>query len=425
MKAILILLISLACALASPCAAQIQLEMRLATVSPIVRLAPMQGAAFVTQTSLSPVKLAAMPISVAAPAPVSPSEPSVMAAAPAVAAVVPESVLPAANEKSLAAAIKSETPVAERSAALTHVFDGLAAAPAMPGLPGGAVEMINGAYGFYSWLAGQPGVSGSPQALANILLAALPALQKGPVIVMKDAASLTLLCADDASAPPIIIPLTDDILDKPSSPQANILVQRLEQSKDLDRSEGGVNMRVAGLMAKLAAIAAEAPAESKTEAKAPSEPLPDPLRQPRAYMERLLRDAMRESDPLEALKMLSHARQEARRHLNYQEASRFLERLLGGAQLVARQFIPGLLEQAQNAAGDHDRTKADKLLNAALEFCEYSPGSKAAVVAAYQQAHNTLEILDHYGMIDEKTGLPLPAPEAPAQAPDQSAALEN
>lgn len=340
-------------------------------------------------------------------------QPKLLAAPMAEAPLVPEALRPLIDEKSWSAAIKPASPVAEQSAALGKVFDGLVAAPAVPGLAGGAVEMINGAYGFYSWLSAQPEAA-SPQAQANILLAALPVLEKGPVIVMKDAASLTVLSANDASALPVVVPLAGDVLSKPSSPQAGILAERLTQAKALDRSEGGINMRVAELMAKLPAIAAEAPAQPQAEAKASSEPRPDPVRQPRAYMDRLLRDAMREEDPFLALKRIAQARQEARKRLNYQDGSRYLEQLLGAAQLLARQFIPGLLEQAALAAGDHDRARVDKLLDAALEFSGYAPTWKDKVVKAYEAAHNTLEILDRYGPIDEKTGLPAPPAEPAA-----------
>ena len=409
--------LSLSLALACPVSAQLRLAAQARTAVPVIRLAPSLGAAQL-QTSLLPAAgLLAPQLSVLTPAPLAVPmiDPVALAAPIAAAPAVPDAVRPLIDEKSWSAAIKPGSPAAEQSAALGRVFDGIAAPAAISGLPGGAVEMINGAYGFYSWLAAQPETAGSPQAQANVLLAALPALEKGPVIVMKDAASLTVLSANDASAPPVVVPLAGDILTKPSSPQAGILAERLAQAKALDRSEGGINMRVAELMAKLPAIAVEVPAQPQAETKGASEPRPDPVRQPRAYMDRLMRDAMREEDPFLALKRIEQARQEARKRLNYQDGSRFLEQLLGGAQLLARQFIPGLLEQAQKAAGGHDRAQADKLLNAALEFSGYAPAWKDKVVKAYEAAHSTLEILDRYGPIDEKTGLPVPPAEVPAE----------
>jgi hypothetical protein len=410
----ILLLFLLTSASALPASAQLRLAAPVETAVPLIRLSPSLGASAI-QTGLQPASELAAPrlCALAAPALSLPAiaptlQPQDLAAPMVAAPQLPQALPPVFDEKSLAAALKPETPPADRAAALSLVFDGVAAAPAMPSLPGGAVEMINGAYGLYSWLGRQPELAGSPQALANVLLAALPALQKGPLIAMKDAAGLTLLCANDASAAPIVVPLAGDVLSKPSSPQAGLLARRLEQAKALDRSEGGVHMRVAELMAQLPAIAIEAPEQPQAESKTPSEPLPDAVRQPRAYMERLMRDAMRQEDPFAALKMLAHARQEAHRRLNYQDASRFLESLLGGGQLLARQFIPGLLEQAQQAAGGHDRAKADRLLEAALDFCEYGPSWKQKVVKAYEEAQNTLEVLDRYGPIDESTGLPVP-----------------
>jgi hypothetical protein len=331
-------------------------------------------------------------------------------AAPAVqAAPVPAAIAAVVDGKALSAAIAPTAPTGERAAALGRVFDGAPKAAA-PAFGGGSVEMLNGAYGFYSWLSAQPEVAASPQAQANVLLAALPALQKGPVIVMKDAAALTVLHAADASAPPIVVPLSGDMLSKPASPQAAVLARRLEAAKAQDRAEGGLRMRVAELMAALPAIAIAVPEAPKKDAGKAAEPLPEPVRQPRAYMERLLRDAARETDPFQTLERLAFARTEARKRLNYQDGSRYLEGLLGTGGILAGQFIPGLLEQAQQAAGDHDRALADKLLKAALDFCEYAPAWKGRTVKAYEQAHNTLDVLDRYGPVDKATGLPLPPP---------------
>jgi hypothetical protein len=96
------------------------------------------------------------------------------------------------------------------------------------------------------------------------------------------------------------------------------------------------------------------------------------------------------------------------------DLSRFLETLRAAAALLAGQSIPGLLEQAQRAAGDADAAGSGRFLDAALEFCEYAPQWKQRVVAARAAAGSTLEVLKRYGRPDEKTGLPVPAPGAPA-----------
>lgn len=395
---------------ASPTSAQMRLTLRSgAAAAPVV----------LPSLSVSPLQTGLMPViglkspGLAAPA----LRPSLMAVPAPMGAPslegwrspLPEGTAAVADGKALSAALAPEAPTAERAAALGKVFDGIAAAPAFGG---GSVEMLNGAYGFYSWLSAQPEVAASPLAQANILLAALPALQKGPVIVMKDAAALTVLHANDASAPPIVVPLSGDTLSKPAVPQAAVLARRLEAAKAQDRAEGGLRMRVAELMAGLPAIAAAAPEAPKEEPGKSVEPLPDPVRQPRAYMDRLLRDAARETDPFQTLQRLAFARTEARKRLNYQDGSRYLEGLLGTGGILARQFIPGLLEQAQQAAGDHDRALTDKLLKAALDFCEYAPTWKGRTIKAHEQAHNTLDVLDRYGPVDEATGLPLPPPAA-------------
>ncbi|MDD5629529.1 MAG: hypothetical protein PHU21_10730, partial [Elusimicrobia bacterium] len=183
-----VLAISLSAALAGPASAQLRLSLQTGTAVPAVRVAPTLGASLL-QTSLSPAAGLMAPRLYA--------QPAAPLAAPA---VLPEALRPIVDDKSLASALKPETPAAERSAALGRIFDGTLAAPALPGLGGGAVEMINGAYGFYSWLARQPEAA-SAQTQAGILIAALPALEKGPVIVMKDAAAVTVLSADDATAP--------------------------------------------------------------------------------------------------------------------------------------------------------------------------------------------------------------------------------
>ncbi|MBI5239056.1 MAG: hypothetical protein HY926_01150 [Elusimicrobia bacterium] len=411
-----LLALSLSLTASLPASAQFKLNLRSGTAAAPVVLPSL--AVSPLHTSLQPAaapSLSLQPSVMAAPAPM--GAPSLEGWRSPLPEGTPTAVAALIDGKSLSAAIAPAAPAGEQAAALGKVFDGMATAPAFGGLGGGSVEMLNGAYGFYSWLSAQPEVAASPQAQANILLAALPALQKGPVIVMKDAAALTVLHADDASAPPIVMPLSGDALSKPSSPQAGILARRLEAAKAQDRAEGGVRMRVAELMAQLPAIALSVPAEEPARKKEASEPMPDPVRQPRAYMDRLLRDAARETDPFQTLKRLAFARAEARRRLNYQDGSRYLEQLLGAGHILARQFIPGLLEQAQRAAGGHDRALTDKLLKAALDFCEYAPGWKEKVLKAHEQARNTLEVLDRYGPVDEATGLPVPPPAEDGSAP--------
>jgi hypothetical protein len=395
---------------APPASAQMRLTLRSgAAAAPVVlpslSVSPLQTG--LTSAGLKAPGLAAT----ALPTPAAPTVlgPALLAAPAPQVGPVPAAIAAVVDGKALSAALTPTVPMSERAAALGSIFDGGKKAAA-PAFGGGSVEMLNGAYGFYSWLSAQPEVAASPLAQANILLAALPALQKGPVIVMKDAAALTVLHANDASAPPIVVPLSGDTLSKPAVPQAAVLARRLEAAKAQDRAEGGLRMRVAELMAALPAIAAQAPEAPKKDAGKAAEPLPDPVRQPRAYMDRLLRDAARETDPFQTLQRLAFARTEARKRLNYQDGSRYLEGLLGTGGILAQQFIPGLLEQAQQAAGDHDRALADKLLKAALDFCEYAPAWKDRTVKAYEQAHNTLDVLDRYGPVDEATGLPLPPP---------------
>lgn len=391
---------------ASPASAQMRLTLRAGgaaapVVLPSLSVAPLQ-------TGLMPIIGLKTP-GLAAPL----LGPAAMAVPLVQASPIPAMAASIVDGKALSAALAPDAPPAQQAAALGRVFNGGKTAAA-PAFGGGSVEMINGAYGFYSWLSAQPEVAASPLAQANILLAALPALQKGPVIVMKDAAALTVLHANDASAPPITVPLSGDTLSQPAVPQAEVLARRLEAAKAQDRAEGGLRMRVAELMAQLPAIAAAAPEAPKEEPGKSVEPLPDPVRQPRAYMDRLLRDAARETDPFQTLKRLAFARTEARKRLNYQDGSRYLEGLLGTGGILAGQFIPGLLEQAQRAAGDHDRALADKLLKAALDFCEYAPAWKDRTIKAHEAAHNTLDVLDRYGPVDEATGLPVPPPAEPA-----------
>ncbi|MEK7745227.1 MAG: hypothetical protein AAB576_01010, partial [Elusimicrobiota bacterium] len=198
---------------------------------------------------------------------------------------------------------------------------------------------------------------------------------------------------------------------------------RLEKALARDKAEGAF-FNVAGLLSRLESGTVEA--DETDEAGRPTPPasvspaseIPvDPVRRPKEYLARKLRDAMRSADPREALDILRETRAEARRRLNYQEGSRFLEQLRSQAELLARQFVPGLLEEAQGAAGEGKKALMKARLDAALEFVEYAPGWKEKVFEAYRRAQDTLNLIARYGLPDEKTGLPAaPAVSAPAAA---------
>ena len=306
----------------------------------------------------------------------------------------------------LAAALAVGLPAPRQAAALGVLFDGaFPAASVGPSAP--EVHYFNAAYGFYSWLAAQPELP-SAREHAAVLLAALSLLESGPVIVTKEAASLSVLSAKNPSLPAASIALPAAV-----SPQAEFLAGKLESARARDRAEGGVRMRTAELLANLSAIARETAEGPRVPAPDEgAEALPDRGREPRAYLDRLLRDAMRSGDPFETLALLITARQEARALLPFQEASRFLERLRGGAELLAGGAIPRLLKEARYAAGSNDAARTDRLLCAALEFCEYAPAWKPRVGAAGRDAAATLELLKRSGPLDEQTGQPVAVPAA-------------
>ncbi|MFC1680115.1 hypothetical protein ACFL2T_07910, partial [Elusimicrobiota bacterium] len=144
----------------------------------------------------------------------------------------------------------------------------------------------------------------------------------------------------------------------------------------------------------------------------------DPIRQPRAYVERILRNAMRSDEAYETLSILRRARSEAKR-LNYQDRVRFLEQLRAQAELRAGYFVPALIEQAQLAAAENDKAGVEKVIAAAFEFVDYAPGWKKRVQQAAKTAHDTMDLLDEFGPIDEETGLPIQ--EESADLPDETA----
>jgi len=274
-------------------------------------------------------------------------------------------------------------------------------------------QLHESAYGFYSWLAGLEGVS-EETLKAGVLLGVEPLLSRGAVIITVDKGVLTALSMKDPSLAPIVLDLSE-LAARPSA-QARALAGRVEKARAQDQAEGGLYFRVAAVLANLAA--SSAPETAKEPAPlTPAEDVPlDPVREPKAYLVRMLRDAMRAADPFETLAILRKARTEARLRLNYQDGSRFLEGLRSQAELRAAEFLPGMLASAQEAAGKNDKASVDKLLDAALEFCEYAPGWKNKVVAAHNQAHDTLALIAKYGLPDEKTGRPAAAPEAAPEA---------
>ncbi|MEK9145310.1 MAG: M3 family metallopeptidase, partial [Elusimicrobiota bacterium] len=294
----------------------------------------------------------------------------------------------------------------------------------IPPSPLAAAESLANPYAFYRWLSGLPEYSdaGEP-AKARALLAAAGLFRKGPVMALREPGSLTLLSVSDPGEPPVIVALPGKDggpMAAAYSPAEKALARRLEKALARDKTEGTF-FNVAGLLSKLGSGTVEA--DETDEAGRPKPPasvspaseIPvDPVSQPKEYLARKLRDAMRAADPRQALDILRETRAEARKRLNYQEGSRFLETLRSQAELLAKQFIPGLLEQAQGAAAEGKEALMKARLDAALEFVEYAPGWKEKVFEAYRRAQDTLDLIARYGLPDEKTGLPAaPAVSAP------------
>ncbi|MFA5138679.1 MAG: hypothetical protein WC728_05540 [Elusimicrobiota bacterium] len=290
----------------------------------------------------------------------------------------------------------------------------------MPASPLGAIPVgesavvardFSNAYGFYSWLSELNEVQGTPRpelAKARLLIEASGLLSQGPVFVMKEGARLTLLSSKDPDVPPVVLSLSRESLDEGgASPQARFLAERLEAAAAADKAEGGF-FNKAALLNRLEQAIQARPAVAKPGKGIETGEMPlDPLRQPWEYLSRMLRDAMRSTDPYEVLDKLREIKSEIRRVLNAQDGGKFYERLRSQAELQARVFVPALLEAAQKAAGDNDKDTVEKTLKAAFEFAQYAPTWRKRVEAAHTRAHDTLKLIELYGPIDPETGLPV------------------
>ncbi|MBI4676895.1 MAG: hypothetical protein HY748_04870 [Elusimicrobia bacterium] len=216
------------------------------------------------------------------------------------------------------------------------------------------------------------------------------------------------------------VSLTPEALSSPeASPQAQALAGLLSQAQARDKAEPG-RFYVAEVLNKFSTIANAAPAPGRAAPKLePVEDIPlDPLRQPREYLERMLRDAVRAEDPDSALAILADARKQARRLLNSLDRSRFLERLRSHGELLARRFVPGILERMRLSAAGHDKAAVVRLVDTAMAFVEYAPNWRPRVLKARETAVNTLAVLEQFGPMDEKTGLPVPKPPVMPQESD-------
>lgn len=427
-RAASVLLITL---LGTPASAQ-NLRLRATPVLPVLTpgFAPLALSPLISPT-LTPSLAAAPALSavaaVALPQPAV-AHPAAAVAAPSAFAAPRAALNRVSQDKNIQAAVAPKAGPAERAASLDLVFDkGIGQPPAVPAFGGaGGVEAkdFRGAYGLYSWLSGMPEVramgAGEPLALARILLKASPLLEVGPIIAMKEASGLTLMSFNDPGVPPVPVSLrAEDLGTDGASPQALLLARKITAARAVDKADATfVNM--AELMNSLPAIAAATP---EPEKKAPPLYTPgaempiDPVRQPAEFVTRILRDAGRSGDPYEALALLKKAKSEAMARMNYQDASKLVEQAYRQGEFQARQFIPALLAEAQNAAADNDKAGVDKALDAALAFCEYAPKMKEKVAAAYYQAQNTLELLKRYGPMDEATGKPVERQAPPSAQP--------
>lgn len=348
------------------------------------------------------------------------------ALSPRAGSAVPQALLrKVARTAPLRAAIDRDSSPGEKSAALAAVFDGDGSIHSdgarAGGLSGIAADTFQNGFGFYRWISELPEIASltsRPElAKARALLAAAPLLELGAVIAMKDGASLTILSVKDPAAPPAVVSLAEVSADA-ATPRELMLERRLEEAVAADKAQRTF-VNVAGLLNKLPDIAREepAPAEEKPGIVSGEMPL-DPQRQPKEYVGRILRDAMRSDDPYETLEILQRARKEAKQRLNYQDRARFLGQLRGQAELRAGHFLPGLLESAQLAAADNDKDSVRTILDAAFEFTEYAPGWKERVQQAARTAHDTMDLLDRFGPIDEETGLPVQEEDADPETPE-------
>ncbi len=270
-------------------------------------------------------------------------------------------------------------------------------------------QIFNTAYSFSLWLSGLKGLAEADKALqAEVLLKARPLLSKGKVLAVAEKGILTLMAADNME----ILPVTIALAELAPTAQAATLAANLEKARAQDNIEGGRYFRLVEALNHLKALSEETPQAKKPEL-AGSQDMPlNPLTEPQAYVARMLRDAMRSKDPLDTLARLRRTTDEAKKLLNPHERFAFLGQLRSQAELLSSQFVPGLLEKAQESASKNDKSNVEKWINAALEFCEYAPKLKPMVVKSYEKARNTLSLISLLGQADEKTGQP-PKPEQP------------
>ncbi|MFC1679892.1 hypothetical protein ACFL2T_06750, partial [Elusimicrobiota bacterium] len=182
------------------------------------------------------------------------------------AAAVPQALLrKVARVEPLRAAVKEDSSPGRRSAALGNVFDGggsLSADAVPSGLSGVAADTFQNGFGFYRWISDLPEIAGSRPELAKarVLLAAAPLLEQGPVIAMKDGASLTILSVKDPGTPPAVVSLSrSDLAPESATPRELMLADRLERAVARDAADHTF-VNVAELMNKLPDIAREEPA---------------------------------------------------------------------------------------------------------------------------------------------------------------------
>ncbi|MBI4424341.1 MAG: hypothetical protein HY554_11465, partial [Elusimicrobia bacterium] len=288
-------------------------------------------------------------------------------------------------------------------------FDG-----STPRRPPAPPSLFENAYGLYLWAGEHLPPDASQLRVARILALAEPLIGRGPAIAMLNGGRLVLLSAQDPARAPIAIALLSD--EAPSS-RVRALAEKLEAAAAADRRDGGF-FNVLAIVKRLSAILSEPAAPEAKPKPARERPPLDPARQPREWLERALRDAMNAAEPFEALDLLRAARGRTRGLLNYQEGSAFLERLRAQAELLAAQYTPGLIEQAQFSAGNGDAEESDRFLGAAFEFAEYAPSWLARVNAAARRAQDTLRLLERLGSPDPRTGQaqPKPTDDAPPAA---------
>ncbi|MBI5211045.1 MAG: hypothetical protein HY927_13830 [Elusimicrobia bacterium] len=405
---------------AAPYARSVPFAARPSVVS-VVPVVPALSMAPALSVPLALTPSAALPVPGALPAPI--LQPAFAPALhPSFTPTLPPALAPASRPAdaspeargSLETLADPRVPAEQQSAALGGLFDG--SVPILGGLdraPAFDAQSFASAYGLYRWVSALPQVAASPDprlAAARLILDLKPLLDKGPVIIMKDAGALTALCADDPSVPPVVVSLAAaDLASAEASPRAAVLAGLLTAAALKDEADPG-RFHVAQVLNNLSNLPEPGVSGEGQKAKLePVEDIPlDPVRQPQPYLERMLRDAMRSDTPDAALAILRQARDEAKRLLNYQDRSRFLARLRSHGELLAGQYLPGILDDMQLAAADNDKRGVESLLASALEFVVYAPGWEKRVLRARETAVNTMAVLDRFGPIDEKTGLPVP-----------------